>query len=93
VIGLTTALKIQGQGGYQVTIIAEVLPSDAKTIKYTSHWAVSALENKVLRADRHDPVFQGAHHVFNLRKDERQYSSLLDYVCDWIMTHLGWHKR
>jgi D-aspartate oxidase len=41
VIGLTTALKIQEEGSYQVTVIAEVLPSDPKTIKYTSHWAVS----------------------------------------------------
>ncbi|TFK41511.1 D-aspartate oxidase [Crucibulum laeve] len=39
VIGLTTALQIQEKGGYHVTIIAEVLPSDPKTIKYTSHWA------------------------------------------------------
>ena len=40
-IGLTAALKIQEEGSYQVTVIAEVLPSDPKTIKYTSHWAVS----------------------------------------------------
>ncbi|KDR68349.1 hypothetical protein GALMADRAFT_272579 [Galerina marginata CBS 339.88] len=39
VAGLTTALKIQEKGIYQVEIIAEVLPSDPKTIKYTSHWA------------------------------------------------------
>ncbi|KAG9218144.1 hypothetical protein CCMSSC00406_0008083 [Pleurotus cornucopiae] len=39
VIGLTTALKLQQKGGYQVTIIAEAFPSDAKTVKYTSHWA------------------------------------------------------
>ncbi|TFK49356.1 D-aspartate oxidase [Heliocybe sulcata] len=39
VIGLTTALKIQEKGGYQVTIVAETLPSDPKTIRYTSHWA------------------------------------------------------
>ena len=41
VVGLTTALKIQETGDYQVTIVAEVLPSDPKTIKYTSQWAVS----------------------------------------------------
>jgi len=41
VVGLTTALKIQEKGGYNVTIIAEVLPSDPKCIKYASHWAVS----------------------------------------------------
>ncbi|KAJ6611007.1 D-amino-acid oxidase [Mycena sp. CBHHK59/15] len=39
VVGLTTAVLIQEKGGYQVTIIAEILPSDPKTIKYTSHWA------------------------------------------------------
>ena len=41
VIGLTTALKIQERDGYQVTIVAESLPGDVKSIKYTSHWAVS----------------------------------------------------
>ncbi|KAF8880070.1 D-amino-acid oxidase [Infundibulicybe gibba] len=39
VVGLTTALMIQEKGGFHVTIIAEVHPGDAKTIKYTSHWA------------------------------------------------------
>ncbi|KAJ7749293.1 D-amino-acid oxidase [Mycena maculata] len=39
VVGLTTALRVQEKGGYQVTIVAEILPSDPKTIKYTSHWA------------------------------------------------------
>ena len=40
VIGLTTALRIL-EKNYQVEIIAEVIPTDPKTIKYTSHWAVS----------------------------------------------------
>jgi D-amino-acid oxidase len=40
VIGLTTALQIQEKGGYAVTIVAELLPTDPKSIKYTSHWAV-----------------------------------------------------
>ena len=40
VIGLTTALRIL-EKGYQVEIIAEVIPTDPKSIKYTSHWAVS----------------------------------------------------
>jgi D-aspartate oxidase len=40
VIGLTTALTIQEKGKYAVTIVSEVLPTDPKTIKYTSHWAV-----------------------------------------------------
>ncbi|EAU82893.1 D-amino-acid oxidase [Coprinopsis cinerea okayama7 len=39
VIGLTTALKIQEQEGYQVTIVAEIFPTDPKSIKYTSQWA------------------------------------------------------
>lgn len=39
VAGLTTALFIQEKGGYEVTVVAETLPSDPKTVKYTSHWA------------------------------------------------------
>ncbi|KAM6492539.1 nucleotide-binding domain containing protein [Amanita muscaria] len=39
VIGLTTAIVIQEKGDYNVTIVAEHLPSDPKSIKYTSHWA------------------------------------------------------
>ncbi|KAI0659398.1 D-amino-acid oxidase [Cubamyces menziesii] len=39
VVGLTTALKIQEKKGYQVTIVADTFPTDAKTIKYTSLWA------------------------------------------------------
>ncbi|KAF7323833.1 Nuclear export factor [Mycena kentingensis (nom. inval.)] len=39
VVGLTTALHIQEQGGYHVTLLAEIFPSDPKSIKYTSHWA------------------------------------------------------
>ncbi|KAJ8509395.1 hypothetical protein ONZ45_g8437 [Pleurotus djamor] len=39
VIGLTTALKLQELGGYEVIIIAETFPTDPKTVKYTSHWA------------------------------------------------------
>jgi hypothetical protein len=40
VVGLTTAVRLQEQGKYDVTIIAEVFPEDPKTIKYTSQWAV-----------------------------------------------------
>ena len=40
VVGLTTAVKIQEQGGYAVTVVADTFPSDPKTIKYTSIWAV-----------------------------------------------------
>ncbi|KAK0445203.1 hypothetical protein EV421DRAFT_1902654 [Armillaria borealis] len=39
VIGLTTALRIQETGKYHVAIIAETLPSDPLTIRYTSQWA------------------------------------------------------
>ncbi|KAJ7770630.1 hypothetical protein B0H16DRAFT_218452 [Mycena metata] len=39
VVGLTTAVRIQEEGAYRVIIVAEVLPSDPKCIKYTSHWA------------------------------------------------------
>ncbi|KAF9486249.1 nucleotide-binding domain-containing protein [Pholiota conissans] len=39
VIGLTTALKLQETGRYQVEIVAEILPTDPKNIKYTSQWA------------------------------------------------------
>ncbi|KAG5634939.1 hypothetical protein H0H81_000259 [Sphagnurus paluster] len=39
VVGLTTALKVQERGGYSVVIVAEVLPTDEKTTRYTSHWA------------------------------------------------------
>ncbi|KAJ2937063.1 hypothetical protein H1R20_g26, partial [Candolleomyces eurysporus] len=39
VVGLSTALKVQETGRYKVTIVAEVLPTDPKTIKYTSQWA------------------------------------------------------
>lgn len=43
VIGLTTALRILEKGPYQVEIIAEVIPTDPKNIKYTSHWAASVI--------------------------------------------------
>ncbi|KIP11903.1 hypothetical protein PHLGIDRAFT_63002 [Phlebiopsis gigantea 11061_1 CR5-6] len=39
VVGLTTAVKIQEQGGYAVTVVADTFPSDPKSIKYTSLWA------------------------------------------------------
>ncbi|KAG5716181.1 D-amino-acid oxidase [Termitomyces sp. T112] len=39
VIGLTTAIVIQEKDGYKVTIVAELLPSDPKSTRYTSHWA------------------------------------------------------
>ncbi|RDX54806.1 D-amino-acid oxidase [Lentinus brumalis] len=39
VVGLTTAVKIQEKGGYNVTVVAETFPTDPKTITYTSLWA------------------------------------------------------
>ncbi|KAG0707887.1 hypothetical protein DFH29DRAFT_994524 [Suillus ampliporus] len=39
VVGLSTALKIQAQGAYRVTIVAESFPTDPKSSRYTSHWA------------------------------------------------------
>lgn len=40
VIGLTTALKIQQQGGYQVTVLAQDFPTDPTTVTYASLSAV-----------------------------------------------------
>jgi len=39
VVGLSTSLKILDEG-HDVTIVSEILPSDPKSIRYTSHWAV-----------------------------------------------------
>ncbi|KAF5340298.1 hypothetical protein D9611_007863 [Ephemerocybe angulata] len=39
VVGLTTALRIQTEGKYDVAIVAETLPTDPKSIRYTSQWA------------------------------------------------------
>ncbi|KAL0576846.1 hypothetical protein V5O48_005143 [Marasmius crinis-equi] len=39
VVGLTTAISIQERGGYAVSIVAETLPTDPKSIRYASHWA------------------------------------------------------
>ncbi|KAI0682936.1 D-amino-acid oxidase [Cytidiella melzeri] len=39
VVGLTTAVKIQEESDYSVTIVAEVFPYDPKTVRYTSLWA------------------------------------------------------
>ncbi|KAF9788342.1 D-amino-acid oxidase [Thelephora terrestris] len=39
VVGLTTAIRIQEHGGYHVTIVAETVPGDTKSIRYTSPWA------------------------------------------------------
>ncbi|KAF8136976.1 hypothetical protein EV363DRAFT_1394559 [Boletus edulis] len=39
VVGLTTAIRVQETGKYNVTIISETFPTDPRTIRYTSHWA------------------------------------------------------
>ena len=43
VVGLTTALNIQLQGKYMVTVVSEIIPSDPSSIKYTSRWAVGCI--------------------------------------------------
>ena len=40
VVGLSTAIRIQEHGGYHVTVVAETMPGDPKSIRYTSPWAV-----------------------------------------------------
>ncbi|KAI6158189.1 hypothetical protein BKA82DRAFT_996629 [Pisolithus tinctorius] len=39
VVGLSTAIRIQEEGGYRATVVAETFPTDPKTIRYASHWA------------------------------------------------------
>ena len=63
VVGLTTAIVIQEKGGYNVTLVAEQLPTDPKSINYTSHWAVSLFATYCFR--RLTSCSQGAHHVYN----------------------------
>ena len=43
VVGLTTALRIQVEGNYMVTVVSEIIPSDPSSIKYTSRWAVGCI--------------------------------------------------
>ena len=43
VVGLTTALNIQLQGNYRVTVVTEIMPSDPSSIKYTRRWAVGCI--------------------------------------------------
>ncbi|TRM68586.1 hypothetical protein BD626DRAFT_482205 [Schizophyllum amplum] len=45
VVGLTTAVSLQEQGNYNVTVLADAFPSDPKSVKYTSHWAGAILLN------------------------------------------------
>ncbi|KAJ6469204.1 D-amino-acid oxidase [Mycena vitilis] len=57
VIGLTTAIKLQ-EKGYQVTIVAEIWPTDYPSPHYTSHWAgghhCTAAESTDLRQQKMD---------------------------------------
>lgn len=75
VIGLTTAIKIQERGGYRVTVVADTLPSDPKSAKYTSHWAVSTLLYLLQYFILNDPR-KGAQHVAGTN-DERLRSKCL----------------
>ncbi|KAJ7628798.1 hypothetical protein FB45DRAFT_834771 [Roridomyces roridus] len=58
VIGLTTAIKLQEKGGNQVTIVAEIWPTDHPSPHYTSHWAgghhCTAAESDDLRQQKMD---------------------------------------
>ena len=59
VVGLSTAIRIQETGRYKVTVVAEVLPTDAKTIKYTSQWAgAHHVSFAYLEDPRHGACFQ-----------------------------------
>ncbi|EED78494.1 predicted protein [Postia placenta Mad-698-R] len=64
--GLTTALLIQEKGGYEVTVVAETLPSDPKTYVHCMlYWR----ERKCLTGGLN---FQGAYHVIYRGSDERE---------------------
>ncbi|KAJ7120239.1 D-amino-acid oxidase [Mycena epipterygia] len=58
VIGLTTAIKLQEKGGYQVVIVAAIWPTDHPSPHYTSHWAgghhCTAAESDDLRQQKMD---------------------------------------
>ncbi|KAJ7482020.1 D-amino-acid oxidase [Mycena latifolia] len=59
VIGMTTAIKLQEKGGYEVTILAEILSTDSPSPPhYTSHWAgghhCTAAEEQDLRQQTMD---------------------------------------
>ncbi|KAJ7593507.1 FAD dependent oxidoreductase [Mycena floridula] len=63
VVGLTAALSLQEKGAYAVTIVAEVFPSDAKTIKYTSLWAGAHHTSEAARDDlRQQKIDQETYH-------------------------------
>ena len=72
VVGLSTAIKVQEKGAYSVTILAEAFPTDSKSIKYTSCWAVGSIY--ALTASVLLTTTQGAHHVSTPAADARQQS-------------------
>ena len=77
VVGLSTAIRVQETGRYNVTIVAETFPTDPRTIRYTSHWAVSVLQS--ISNDRvvlFSSPLQGAHHVSQAFGDARQKGTL-----------------
>ncbi|KAL1721290.1 hypothetical protein EV715DRAFT_195133 [Schizophyllum commune] len=51
VTGLTTAVSLQEQGDYDVTVLADTFPSDPKSVNYTSQWAGAILLNGMSGVD------------------------------------------
>ncbi|KXN91811.1 D-amino-acid oxidase [Leucoagaricus sp. SymC.cos] len=70
VVGLTTAIVLQEKGDYRVTVIADTLPGDERSSKYTSNWAVSLII-LTLGNFNADYWIKGAHHVTLSGKDAR----------------------
>jgi hypothetical protein len=60
VVGLTTAIRIQEHGGYHVTIVAETIPGDTKSIRYTSPWAVRFFPPLIVVLDASDYFLGGS---------------------------------
>ncbi|KAH8102276.1 D-amino-acid oxidase [Cristinia sonorae] len=97
VVGLTTAVKIQEQGGYNVTIVAETFPSDPKTIRYTSLWAgahhVSHADGDKKQEDIDRETFDV---MWELSKPGGEAEGAFlrlpqtDYYYDGRDTHLNW---
>jgi len=52
IIGLSTAIRVQETGKYNVTIVAETFPTDPRTIRYTSHWAGAHLVSQAFEDAR-----------------------------------------
>jgi len=69
VVGLSTAIRVQETGKYNVTIIAETFPTDPRTIRYTSHWAVSVV-GRVIVSCWSTLIYRG--HIMSVRHLEMQ---------------------